>query len=76
MVSKESAPVVPAQAVQGGSLFVVRDHRLQRVDDAKFGVPVPAGVGSRDPPAGCCESERALLRDELDFASRSASSAS
>jgi RND family efflux transporter MFP subunit len=38
MQSKDSAPVVPAQAVQDGSLFVVRDHRLTRADEAKLGV--------------------------------------
>src|SRR5207244_353432 len=38
MQSKESAPVVPAQAVQDGSLFVVRDHHLTRAEEAKLGV--------------------------------------
>jgi RND family efflux transporter MFP subunit len=38
MQSKESAPVVPAQAVQDGSLFVVRDSRLVRPENVKLGV--------------------------------------
>ena len=36
--SKENAVVVPAQAVQSGALYVVREQRLQRIDDTQIGV--------------------------------------
>lgn len=64
MVSKESAQVVPAQAVQGGALFVVRDHRLQRVDDAKFGV---SGVERVEVSAGLSPSDRVVVSPVADL---------
>lgn len=65
MVSKESASVVPAQAAQGGSLFVVRNHRLHRVDGAKFGV---SGVERVEITAGLAPGDRVVVSPVADLA--------
>ena len=63
MQSKESAPVVPAQAVQDGSLFVVRDHRLVR-SDAKLGV---SGVERVEVVSGLHPGDRVVISPVADL---------
>jgi RND family efflux transporter MFP subunit len=56
--SKESASVVPAQAVQDGSLFVVRNHRLARADDVKLGV---GGIERVEVVSGLRQGDRVVV---------------
>jgi hypothetical protein len=58
MRSREKAAVVPAQAVQGGALYVVRDHRLTRADAVQFGV---SGVERVEVTAGLAPGDRVVV---------------
>jgi RND family efflux transporter MFP subunit len=64
MQSKKDAPVVPAQAVQGNALFVVRDHRLARADDAKLGVN---GVERVEVASGLKAGDRVVISPVADL---------
>jgi RND family efflux transporter MFP subunit len=58
MTSKRQAAVVPAQAVQGNSLFVLRDHRVTRLDDVKFGV---SGIERVEIVSGLSPNDRIIV---------------
>jgi cobalt-zinc-cadmium efflux system membrane fusion protein len=62
--SKESASVVPAQAVQSGALYVVRNHRLQRIDDTQIGV---SGVERVEVLAGLAPGDRVVISPVADL---------
>ncbi len=64
MQSKESAAVVPTQAVQDGSLFVVRDHRLTRAADVKLGV---TGVERVEVLSGLAAGDRVVISPVADL---------
>jgi RND family efflux transporter MFP subunit len=64
MQQKDSASVVPAQAVQGGSLFVVRDHRLTRLDDAVLGV---SGVEAVEVVSGLRAGDHVVISPVADL---------
>jgi RND family efflux transporter MFP subunit len=58
MRSKEKAAVVPAQAVQGGALYVVRGGRLTRAEGVEFGV---SGVERIEVTGGLQPGERVVV---------------
>lgn len=64
MQSKKQAAVVPAQAVQGNSVFVVRDHRVTRLDDVKFGV---AGIERVEIVSGLSPNDRIIVSPVADL---------